>query len=89
MEKTFKITASEGLHARPATLLVSAVNPLDAEVRLGHNGKPANLKSIMAVKAARIPRGAEVTITAEGAGGQQAIEKESEVFVSQNIGADN
>ncbi|SIT87937.1 HPr family phosphocarrier protein [Edaphobacillus lindanitolerans] len=86
MEKTFKITASEGLHARPATLLVSAVNPLDAEVRLVHNGKPANLKSIMAVMAAGIPSGAEVTITAEGADAEQAIEKVSEVFVSQNLG---
>lgn len=29
MEKTFKITAPEGLHARPAALLVTAATPFD------------------------------------------------------------
>ncbi|MET3574406.1 HPr family phosphocarrier protein [Bhargavaea ullalensis] len=86
MKKTFRITAAEGLHARPATLLVSAVNQLDADVRLVHGNKPANLKSIMAVMAAGIPSGAEVTVTAEGADAAQAIDKVSEVFASQKLG---
>ncbi|MCM3086841.1 HPr family phosphocarrier protein [Bhargavaea ginsengi] len=86
MQKTFKITAAEGLHARPATQLVSAVNSLDADIQLIHGSKSANLKSIMGVMAQAVPHGAVVTITAEGAEAEKAIEKVTEVFVSQSLG---
>ncbi|MEG0381427.1 MAG: HPr family phosphocarrier protein, partial [Kurthia sp.] len=37
MEKQYKITSAEGLHARPCTLLVSAVTPFASDVQISYN----------------------------------------------------
>ncbi|WP_342599165.1 HPr family phosphocarrier protein [Psychrobacillus sp. FSL H8-0483] len=86
MEKTFKITTSEGVHARPSALLVSAVTPFISNVELIYNGKSANLKSIMAVMTQSIPTGSVVTISAEGADAEALMSKVTNVIISQGIG---
>ncbi|WP_313892146.1 phosphocarrier protein HPr [Psychrobacillus sp.] len=86
MEKTFKITTPEGLHARPSTLLVSAVAAFTSDVQLTYNERTVNLKSIMGVMAQGISPGAVVTISAEGDDEEAAIAKVTEVITSQGIG---
>ncbi|WP_419392982.1 phosphocarrier protein HPr [Cytobacillus praedii] len=86
MERSFKITASEGIHARPATLLVSSATPYKADVQLTYNNKSANLKSIMGVMAQGIPAGAIVTISAEGPDEAELLNKVEEVMVTQGLG---
>ena len=49
MEKTFKITAQEGLHARPCALVVNAATPFSSNIEMIHNDRAVNLKSIMLV----------------------------------------
>ncbi|MDX5474481.1 MAG: phosphocarrier protein HPr [Bacillaceae bacterium] len=73
VEKTFKVTADSGIHARPATQLVQSAGKFDAEVNLEYNGKSVNLKSIMGVMSLGIPQGAEIKIVANGSDEADAI----------------
>lgn len=86
MEKTFTITAAEGLHARPCTLLVQGVSAFQSNVTISYNGREANLKSIMGVMALAIPSGGAITVKAEGDDAAAAIAKVEDVIKSQGIG---
>lgn len=55
-----------GLHARPATVAVSAAGKFKCNVTVACNGKSGNMKSIMSVMALGIPTKAEITITCDG-----------------------
>ncbi|MED3572832.1 HPr family phosphocarrier protein [Cytobacillus praedii] len=86
MEKRFKITALEGLHARPCTLLVTAASSFLSDVQLTHNETTVNLKSIMGVMAQGISPGALVTISAKGEDEEAAIIRVTEVITTEGIG---
>ncbi len=86
MEKTFKITTPEGLHARPSTLLVTTATSFTSDVQLSYNDKSVNLKSIMGVMAQGIAPGAIVKISAEGADANEAISRITEVIIAKGIG---
>jgi phosphocarrier protein HPr len=73
VEKSFKVIAETGIHARPATLLVQAAGKFDSDINLEFNGKKVNLKSIMGVMSLGIGKDAEITITAEGSDEQDAL----------------
>lgn len=86
MEKrTFTITADTGVHARPATLLVNQAGQFESEVELIYNNKKVNLKSIMGVMSLGIPKGAEITITADGSDEEGAL-KAIEAVVTEHLG---
>ena len=57
-----------GLHARPATLAVSAASKFKCNVTVekAEGGKSVNMKSIMAVMALGIPTQTEIVITFDG-----------------------
>lgn len=86
VEKKFKITSAEGLHARPCTLLVSAATPFDSEIQITYKERSVNLKSIMGVMSLGIPSGSVVLISAEGSDANTALSKISEVISSESIG---
>ncbi|MEO4052159.1 HPr family phosphocarrier protein [Solibacillus sp. CAU 1738] len=86
MEKTFKITTSEGLHARPTALLVSTVMPFKSEVQLTHKDKTVNMKSIMGVMAQGITPGGLINISANGEDAEQLMEAVTEVIITKGIG---
>lgn len=86
MEKKFKVTASEGLHARPCTVLVQAVTPFSSEVQLTYNDRTVNLKSIMGVMSLGIPSGAEILVSAEGSDAEEALNKVKNVLSTEGIG---
>lgn len=65
-EKTFTVITEEGLHARPATILVKKASEFQADINLVYHDKTVNLKSIMGVMALGIPHGASFTITVNG-----------------------
>ncbi|MCZ8533866.1 HPr family phosphocarrier protein [Psychrobacillus psychrodurans] len=88
MEKTFKITTPEGLHARPSTLLVSAATAFTSNVLLSYNDKSVNLKSIMGVMAQGIAPGSVVTISAEGMDAEETILKLTEIIISNGLGVE-
>ncbi|MCD8502048.1 MAG: phosphocarrier protein HPr [Bacillaceae bacterium] len=80
VEKTFKITADTGIHARPATQLVNKAGQFESEVTLSYNGKSVNLKSIMGVMSLGVGQGAEVTVKAEGTDEVAALNAIEEVI---------
>lgn len=86
IQKNYKVTANEGLHARPSSLLVAAVTPFTADVKLIYKDKEVNLKSIMGVMALGIAVGADITITADGADEVALMAKVDEVIKAQGIG---
>ncbi|MFJ7950055.1 HPr family phosphocarrier protein [Lysinibacillus sp. NPDC096418] len=86
MKKSYKITAAEGLHARPTTLLVTAVTPFESEVSMTYKEKTVNLKSIMGVMALGVSPGSVVDISAEGSDAEALINKVTEVITSNGIG---
>ena len=86
MKKTYKITTAEGLHARPTTLLVTAVTPFESEVSMTYKEKTVNLKSIMGVMALGVAPGSVVEISAEGPDVEELLNKVTEVITSNGIG---
>ena len=84
-QKTFKVVADSGIHARPATLLVQAAGKFESDINLEYNGKKVNLKSIMGVMSLGIGQGAEITITAEGNDAADAISALTETLSKEGL----
>jgi phosphotransferase system HPr (HPr) family protein len=80
---TVTITSKNGLHARPASLIVNACQGFDSEITLSSNGQSANGKSIMNLLSLGLQEGAVVEVSAVGPDAEQA-EKE----IKEILGAD-
>lgn len=63
----YTITDPNGLHARPAGLLVRKAQEFDCEITLTCHGKSANLKKLLAIMGLGVRCGDTVTVRAEGA----------------------
>lgn len=85
MEKSFKVIAETGIHARPATLLVQAASKFDSEVHLQYKEKKVNLKSIMGVMSLGIGQGADITIIAEGSDEVDALNTIEETLKREGL----
>jgi phosphocarrier protein len=85
-QKSFKITSDSGIHARPATSLVNAVNSFTADVNLEANGRTVNLKSIMGVMSLGISNGTTIIVTADGIDEKDAIEAVERVIIAEHLG---
>jgi len=55
IDSKFKITYESGLHARPATRLVSKANSFQSEMTMEYQERKINMKSIMGVMSLGIP----------------------------------
>ncbi len=85
VEKSYTITSTSGLHARPATMLVSSVSRFESEITLEYNGKKVNVKSIMGVMSLGVAKGASVTITANGKDESLAMDVIDEVMKKEGL----
>ena len=72
-ETTVTITHSYGLHLRAAGTLAQKASSFEAEITLTMNALTANAKSIMSVLALAAPKGATLTIEAEGKDADDAV----------------
>lgn len=79
-QKTFKVTAETGVHARPATQLVHTASQFTSEITLVYKEKKVNLKSIMGVMSLGIGQGADILIQAEGPDEKEAISTLTDVI---------
>ncbi|KQL36461.1 phosphocarrier protein HPr [Gottfriedia sp. NPDC057991] len=86
MEKTFKVTADSGIHARPATLLVNVAGKFNSDINLEYNGKTVNLKSIMGVMSLGIQQGTEIKISANGEDAEQALAAIEDTMKKEGLG---
>ncbi|MGE6630149.1 HPr family phosphocarrier protein [Bacillus sp. NPDC077027] len=74
VEKTVTIRLKTGLQARPAALFVQEANRFGAEIFLEKDGKKVNAKSIMGLMSLAVSSGATVTLIADGADEEEALE---------------
>ena len=69
-----EVTGGTGLHARPASVFVSLAKEFRSDVRVYHDGKTANGKSMVSMLRLGVERGGIITITADGPDAAKAIE---------------
>ncbi len=86
IEKSYTITSDEGLHARPASKLVSAVSPFSSEVKMLFKEKEVNLKSIMGVMSLGVSKGKTIKITADGSDEESLMAKVDELIIAEGLG---
>lgn len=74
IEAKFKITYSHGMHARPATMIVSKATSFESKMILEYNDVRVPLKSIMGVMSLAIPTNVNFKITFDGEDENAAFE---------------
>lgn len=80
----YTITDVNGIHARPAGLLVKMAQSYASAIQLRRGEKAADLKRLFAVMGLNIRQGDAVTVTADGADEQVAIQA-LEAFFQTNL----
>lgn len=83
IEKSVTVELETGLQARPAAQFVQEANRFSANIFLEKDGKQVNAKSIMGIMSLAITRGEMITLMAEGADEEMAIDHLIS-FVSKN-----
>ncbi len=68
------IKLAEGLEARPVAMLVQVASQYEASVYLDTEDKHVNAKSIMGMMSLGLDTGAELTVIADGADEEEAVE---------------
>ena len=68
----YTITDPNGLHARPAGLLVKKAQSFDNDVTLECNGKSTSMKRLLSIMGMGIRCGDTVTVTVEGENAPEA-----------------
>jgi phosphocarrier protein HPr len=87
VSRTVTIASRVGLHARPAATFSRAAAATGLPVTLSVGDKePVNAASILAVMGLGVGYGQQVTLTAEGAGAEQALDSLAELLASAEDG---
>lgn len=90
MEKNFRITDEDGIHARPATALVNTANKFKgAEAFAEANGKKVTLKSILGVLSLGLEKGDSIKLIVEGEGAEEALQALTDVMINEGLGEVN
>lgn len=80
MQIVVTVLNDEGLHARPAGILVKLASTYTAEIELSANENSANAKSIMSIMGMGLTKNTEVTITATGPDAETALSEIHKLF---------
>ncbi|MCX8064814.1 MAG: HPr family phosphocarrier protein [Candidatus Hydrogenedentes bacterium] len=80
ISKKLVVVNQLGIHARPAAVIVKAMQKYDAHVYLIYNGHRRNAKSVLQVLSLGAPKDAEITAVASGPDAESAIEELSKIF---------
>lgn len=83
-EFQYVLTDREGIHARPAGLLVKKANEFQSEIKIERSGKSADAKRIFAVMGLGAKCGEQIAVTAEGAD-EEAAAAAMEAFLKENL----
>lgn len=84
--KTFEytITDAQGIHARPAGLLVKAAGKFTSQIVIHANGKEGDAKRLFALMGMGVKCGDTIAVTIEGTDEEQAA-AEIENFLKANL----
>ena len=83
-EISYTITDPEGLHARPAGMLVKQAGKYQSNIKIEKAGKTADAKRIFAIMGLGVKNADIIKITAEGEDEDTAI-TELEAFFKENL----
>lgn len=83
-EFSYVITDPEGIHARPAGILVKEAAGFTSSVKIAGNGKEADAKRLLALMSLGIKKDMEVTFTIEG-DDEEAAATALETFMKENL----
>lgn len=72
----------EGLHLRPADLLVRAANQFQASILIGKNAEMVDCKSILSLMTLGADQGTQLTIQAEGSDAVEAMQRLAALFAT-------
>ncbi|MDS8902166.1 HPr family phosphocarrier protein, partial [Streptococcus pneumoniae] len=74
VEKQVEVQLKSGLQARQAALFVQEANRYSSDVYLEKGDKKVNAKSIMGIMSLAVSKGTNVTISADGADEDSAVD---------------
>lgn len=83
-EFRYTIQDEQGIHARPAGLLVKEASKFSSNITIACNEKTGDAKRIFAVMALGAKCGTEITLKAEGVDEEEAINALSR-FLKENL----
>lgn len=75
VSKTIQVNLSADAEARPVAVLVQKASQFESKVYIQSGDKKINAKSIMGMMSLGISQGAVVSISAEGADAEEAVEE--------------
>ena len=83
-EFSYVITDPQGIHARPAGVLVKTAASFTCDIKITKGDKTVDAKRIMGVMSLGVKAGDEVTFTVEGTD-EETIVVKLEEFMKQNL----
>ena len=83
-EIKYVITDENGIHARPAGVLVKKAKEFNSDIKITKVGKSADAKKLFNVMGLAVKQGDEIVITIDGEDETTAT-KELEQFLSENL----
>ena len=71
-----------GLHARPATFFIQKANEFTSSIWISREDRKVNAKSLLGVLSLGVTRGTSITLTAEGADEEVAVNELADLVQS-------
>ena len=82
--KTIVVRCESGLHNRQATYFVQKANEFESSIYLESENRKMNAKSLLGIMSLGIVTGATVTLSADGADAEAAVEA-LEVLLARDV----
>ena len=75
VSKAIVVQNQVGLHARPATFFIQKANEFSCSIWISKDERKVNAKSLLGVLSLGVTRGTSITLTADGADEEKAIDE--------------
>ena len=79
--RTVIVRNPQGLHARPADLLVRTANQFDSRITISRGGEQIDCKSILSILTLGAAQGTELSVSAEGTDAEVALDSIEQLFL--------
>ncbi len=80
LTRTVTVRNPQGLHARPADMLVRLASKFDSDILIGTNGELVDCKSILSLMTLGAAQGTELSLSAEGSDAAEALQSINDLF---------
>lgn len=78
--RTVVVRNPQGLHARPADMLVRLASSFESNISICGHGETVDCKSILSLLTLGAAQGTELSLTADGSDAAEAVEAIGELF---------